>query len=76
MTKAIEACYRIFGMKVEQIRSAVGMTQEELGKRVGLTRTSIVNIEKGNQRVLLYDVEKFASALHTTPKHMMRGIWT
>lgn len=33
-------------------------------------------IETGRQRLLLDDVEKFAAAFGTTPKNLMRGIWT
>ena len=74
--KPIESVYKLFGLKVEQIRLAIGVTQDALGKSVGLTRTSINNIERGRQRILLADVERFANALHTSPKHLMRGIWT
>lgn len=74
--KPIEPVYRMFGMKVEQIRTTLGINQADLARAVGLTRTSITNIESGRQRVLLADVERFAAALHTTPKHLMRGIWT
>lgn len=66
----------MFGMRVEQIRTALGMRQEDLAKAVGVVRTSVTNIEAGRQRVLLADVERFAVALHVTPKHLMRGIWT
>lgn len=76
MTKPIELIYRQFGMRVEQMRSVLGWTQAELAGKVGLVRTSIVNIEAGRQRVLLDDVEKFAKAFGSTPKHLMRGIWT
>jgi transcriptional regulator with XRE-family HTH domain len=75
MKKPIELCYRQIGMKIEQIRGAVGLTQEELAKRMGLQRSSICNIEAGRQRILLHDVEKFAAALGTTVKHLLRGIW-
>ncbi len=72
----IQLCYRQFGLRVEQLRGALGWTQEELAKKVGLERTSIVNIEGGKQRVLLDDVEKFSAAFGTTPKHLLKGIWT
>lgn len=74
--KPVEPVYRMFGMKMEQLRTMLGFTQQEVAKRVGLTRTSVVNIEAGRQRILLADVEKFAAALGTTPRHLMRGIWT
>jgi transcriptional regulator with XRE-family HTH domain len=76
MSRPIEPVYRQLAARVESIRTVLGLTQEELGKRVGLKRTSIVNFEAGRQRILLDDVEKFAKALGVTPKHLLRGIWT
>lgn len=71
----IQAVYRQFGAKIESLRVALGLSQSELAKRVGLQRTSICNIEAGRQRVLLDDVEKFAEAFATSPKFLLRGIW-
>lgn len=76
MAKPIEPCYRLLGAKVEQLRTMLGWTQEELGKKIGLTRTSITNLEAGRQRVLLHDIERIATAFQTTPKALLRGIWT
>lgn len=73
--KPIELVYRQFGMKVEQIRSALGWTQDDLAKKTGLSRGSIANLETGKQRILLADVERFASAFNTSPKQLLRGIW-
>ncbi len=60
---------------MEQTRTVLGWTQADLAKRIGLTRTSVVNIEAGRQRVLLHDVEKIAAAFQMSPKQLMRGIW-
>ncbi|AGK57045.1 hypothetical protein HYPDE_26823 [Hyphomicrobium denitrificans 1NES1] len=38
-------------------------TQDHLAKRTGLTRTSIINIEKGRQQVYLHTLVDIASAL-------------
>ena len=38
---------------------------------VGLTRTSITNIEKGRQKVLLHQVYDIARALGTTPTSIL-----
>lgn len=77
MTKPIEAVYRQLGARVESIRSVLGITQEELAKRMGsIGRTSIVNFEAGKQRLMLHNIEGIAKALGTTPKHLLRGIWT
>lgn len=69
MGKPIEACHQATGMRIRIIREAVGMTQEELAKRVGYTRVSVTNIETGRQRLLMDVIEQFAKALNTTPKH-------
>lgn len=75
MAEDIEPCHRQVGARIEQIRTTLGLTQEELAVRVGMERTSVTNIERGRQRLLLNTVEKFARALGTTPKNLMRGIW-
>lgn len=75
MSKPIEAVYVAFGVRVRMIRETLGLQQAELAKRVGLTRTSVVNIECGRQRVLLDDVAKFSMALGTSCKSLMKGIW-
>lgn len=71
----LEPIYRQIGAKINAVREALGWTQEELAERTNMGRSSIANIEGGNQRLLLGDVERFAKAFHTTPKHLMRGIW-
>lgn len=76
MKKPIEPCYRLFGARVQQIRELMGMSQLDLAKKVGLNRTSITNIEAGNQRVLLYDVERFSKAFGLSPRNLLKGIWT
>lgn len=73
--KEIEPVYRAIGARVQMIREAVGMTQAELAKRVGYTRTSVVNLECGRQRLPLHQVEEFAKALSSNPKHLLKGIW-
>ena len=85
MSRPIEPVYKAIGLRMRMIREALGLTQDELAKRAapitltgltGLQRTSIVNIEAGRQRILLHDVERIAAALGTTPKGLLRGIWT
>ena len=57
------------------IREMLGLTQDELAKRVGLKRVSVTNTEIGRQRLLLDGIERYATALGTTPKHLLKGIW-
>lgn len=59
--------YELFGLKLAEARQRANITQEALSKAVGLSRTSIVNIEKGRQPVLLHVVAKIAATLGIAP---------
>jgi transcriptional regulator with XRE-family HTH domain len=75
MAQPIEACHVAVGARVRMIRETLGLSQDDLAKRVGMERTSVTNVEIGRQRLLLQTVERFARALGTTPKHLMKGVW-
>ncbi len=75
MSKSIEPVYRLFGARIEQIRVLLGLTQLDLARKLNISRGSLANIETGRQRILLAHVEKFAAAVGSTPKALMRGIW-
>ena len=55
MPKQIEACHQSLGSRIRLTREAIGMTQEELSRKLpkGVTRASLANIETGRQRFLL-----------------------
>jgi len=74
--KPMQPIYVLIGAKIVHTREAIGWTQQDLAKRIGLTRASVANIETGRQRILLHDVETIARAFQTTPKHFLKGIWT
>ena len=47
------------------------LTQEQLAKEVALTRTSITNVEKGRQKVLLHTLADIAVALQVHPASLL-----
>jgi len=55
--------YWTIGAAVRKARFIAGINQEELAKRVGLRRTSIVNIEGGRQRLPIATLYDIADAL-------------
>ena len=55
--------YREVGRRIRQARQRRGMSQAQLGQLVGLNRTSITNIEGGNQTLTLAGFLSFADAL-------------
>jgi transcriptional regulator with XRE-family HTH domain len=71
----IELIYQQLGLRIRSVREAIGLSQDELAKRIGLSRPSMVNVEAGNQRLMLHSIESIAKALGTTVRHLLKGIW-
>ena len=63
--------YAMFGDRIRELREKKKYTQEELARKVDLSRTSITNIEKGRHRVLLHQVVELAEALDAKPTDLM-----
>ena len=63
---------RNFGINLKRKRIEKGMSQEELGKKVGSTTVSICRYER-NQRIPMVDVAfKLADALGTTVDELLK----
>lgn len=69
-----EPVYVSFGEVVKMHRLKRGWTQTDLAEKIGLSRTSITNIEIGRQRVLLSDLFDFAKAFGVTPKSIFSAL--
>jgi len=68
----LDAFYREFGKLLRRHRSSVpDMTQEKLGHMVGLSRTSITNIEKGRQHIALHQLFAISGALKLRPEVLL-----
>lgn len=52
-----------FGLKLRQKRKSIGMTQNDLADKAGLTRVYIGLIERGATSITLEKVYKLAAAL-------------
>src|ERR1700710_3129159 len=63
--------YRALGERIRNERLKRNITQDELASRVGLTRTSITNVEKGRQRLLVHTLVQIADSLGTQPASLL-----
>ena len=63
--------YRMVGERIREERKRQNITQEELASRVGLTRTSITNVEKGRQKLLLHTLVQIADRLGVSPERLL-----
>ncbi len=55
--------YRELGRRIAAQRRVQNKTQEQLAEAIGLSRTSLTNIEKGGQRILAHTVYEIAFEL-------------
>lgn len=62
------------GQKIKQRREALGLTQEELAKKVGYASRSSINKIELSRDLPLSKVSKMATALETSPSFLMG--WT
>jgi transcriptional regulator with XRE-family HTH domain len=70
----IQRVYSLIGSQIKLIRQKKGISQEDLAKRAGLTRPSIVLIENGSQRLPIDRLYNIAKALQTSPTHFFPEI--
>jgi transcriptional regulator with XRE-family HTH domain len=63
--------YQEVGGRIKEVRKMKGITQERLAESVSLTRTSLTNIEKGRQKILLHTFVEIASALQIEPSELL-----
>lgn len=60
--------YSQIGKRIKELRKEKGFTQSRLAEIVSLTRTSITNIEKGRQKLLVHTLWDLADAIGVHPK--------
>lgn len=63
--------YVSLGQRIRSARESANLRQDELADRVHMTRTSITNIERGNQRIQIHTLFALAKALDVTPQELL-----
>ncbi len=61
----------IFARNVRRLRSATGLSQEQLASRAGLHRTYVSSIERGQRNVSLENIFAIAQALGCDPRDLL-----
>lgn len=61
----------IIGSKIKIARKEKGFTQKQLGDKTGLSRTSIINIEKGDQMPCIKTLYKFCAPLEKSVHYFL-----
>lgn len=62
------------GLRVLRRRQELGLTQDAVAARLGITAPNIAHIEHGKQNVTVQTMCKLAEALETSAQELMFGI--
>lgn len=62
---------RALGKRIREARDGAGVKQDQLAQAVGLSRTSITNIERGRQGVQAYLLARIADVLAKPPAELL-----
>lgn len=63
--------YQELGQRIREARDKCSLTQEALAVKLSLTRTSVTNIEKGRQQLLVHTLVQIARALQVEPETLL-----
>jgi len=72
----VDSLYAEFGSLVRAARRNADLTQAQLADAIGLTRTSVANIEAGRQRAFLETLYRVAGAVGCQPRELLPDVST
>ena len=67
---AQQTFYKALGARIREIRRGK-LSQEQLAKAANLSRTSVVNIESGRQKLLVHNLFQISKALKVLPTELL-----
>lgn len=68
---AADDLYRLVGGRIHELRKRAGITQQVLAAEVGVSRTSITNVERGRQRLPLHQLLLVADVLRVELRELI-----
>ena len=75
MADPIEDCYLTFGRNLRRVRLSRKFSQHKLAAATGVSRSTVMNLEAGRQRVLVHDVIAYAAALGVSHTQLLRSVF-
>ena len=63
-----------FGLKVQQLRKATGMSQEKFALSIGMDRTYLASVEAGKRNISINNIKKIADGLSITISELSVGV--
>ena len=69
--KDIDDLYLELGRRIRQLRERRKLTQLRLAQELGMSRTSVTNVEIGRQRLLIHQFVRLAQILGVPPSELL-----
>lgn len=63
-----------FGLKVQQLRKATGMSQEKFALSIDMDRTYLASVEAGKRSISINNIKKIADGLSITISELFVGV--
>lgn len=63
-----------FGLKVQQLRKATGMSQEKFALSINMDRTYLASVEAGKRNISINNIKKIADGLSITISELFVGV--
>lgn len=63
-----------FGLRVQQLRKATGMSQEKFALSIDMDRTYLASVEAGKRNISINNIKKIADGLSITIGELFVGV--
>jgi len=72
--KVISTTHKNLGLRIKQLRGELKMTQEDLAFKVGVDRSYMGFLERGEKNPTLKNIVKIADALNVTLSELFQSL--
>lgn len=62
------------GLKIKNIRTGLGLSQEKLALKIDMDRTYLATVEAGKRNISLINIEKISKGLNVSLEELFRGV--
>lgn len=63
-----------FGLRVQQLRKALGVSQEKFALSIDMDRTYLASVEAGKRNISLQNIKKIADGLSITLEDLFKNL--
>ena len=63
--------YKKLGERIRKLREEAGLSQEEFSKKIGISRVSISQLEKGERKISAEEIAKISKIFNITPDNLL-----